>query len=125
MNPGHEVARHHRVIERWLSGAADRAGFGAFADAHAPGFTLAGPDGTVLSRGDVLTLVEAAHGTAPGLTIAIEGVRVVAESGDLVIVAYEEWHRTGRTRQGRRATAVLSRAQDTWRWLHLHETWLP
>ncbi|GAA3710445.1 hypothetical protein GCM10022224_089980 [Nonomuraea antimicrobica] len=119
-----EVARHHRVIERWLTGAATRSEFAAFADAHAPGFTLIGPDGTVLGRQEVLALVEAAHGGAPGLTITIENARVVAESGDLLIVTYEERHHTGDGTKARRATATLGNA-PAWRWWHLHETWLP
>ncbi|MFB4283655.1 DUF4440 domain-containing protein [Nonomuraea sp. MTCD27] len=119
-----EVARHHRLIERWLTGAADRAEFAAFADAHAPGFTLAGPDGAVLRLDEVLAAVEAAYGDAPGLTITIRAAHVVAASGDLLVVTYEEWHHTGPGSRGRRATAALRTAPSR-QWLHLHETWLP
>ncbi|SEH01986.1 hypothetical protein SAMN05444920_12342 [Nonomuraea solani] len=115
----HEVVRHHQVIERWLTGAAARTEFAAFADAHAPGFTLIGPDGAVLSRAEILAQVESAHGKAPDLTITIANVRVIAESGGLLVATYEEWHGT----RGRRATAVLR--TTPWRWVHLHETWIP
>ncbi|WP_211267140.1 nuclear transport factor 2 family protein [Nonomuraea candida] len=112
------------MIERWLTGVAERPEFAAFADAHAPEFTLAGPDGTVLGREEVLKGFGAAHGAAPDLTITITNARVAAESGDLLVVTYEEWHHTATGRRGRRATAALRRA-PRWRWLHLHETWLP
>ncbi|NRQ36146.1 DUF4440 domain-containing protein [Nonomuraea sp. NN258] len=112
------MVRHHRVIERWLSGAADPGEFAVFADAHDPGFELCAPDGRVLGAQDVLAEVRAAHGRAPGLTIDVRDVRVVAEAAGLQVVTYEEWH-DGTS--GRRATAVLSRG----RWLHLQETRLP
>lgn len=38
-----EVVRHHRVIERWLSGAAGPEEFAVFADAHNPDFALCTP----------------------------------------------------------------------------------
>ncbi|MFI6925169.1 DUF4440 domain-containing protein [Nonomuraea spiralis] len=111
------IVRHHEVIERWLSGVAAREEFARFADAHAPGFTLITPDGRTLSRDQVLTEVEALYGRAPGLTVEIRHVRIVASGGDLLVAAYQEVQ-PDRTRQ---STVVL---QDT-KWLHLHETWLP
>ncbi|TDD18768.1 nuclear transport factor 2 family protein [Nonomuraea diastatica] len=125
-----EVIRHHRVIEEWLTGAADRAGFESFAGALAPDFTLVGPDGVAMTQGEVRAWVEGSHGSAPDLRITIRDVRVVAESGDLVVAAYEEWHRTAPgghapspAARGRRATVVFRRGPGL-RWLHLHETWL-
>ncbi|MEU4579946.1 NmrA family NAD(P)-binding protein [Nonomuraea sp. ATR24] len=114
---GAEIVRHHRVIERWLAGTG---GFEAFAEAHAPDFTLVTPDGQALSRERVLAEVAAARGADPGLRVEIRDARVVAGSGPLVVAAYEEWQR-GR---GRRATAVLRREGGALRWAHLHETWI-
>lgn len=116
-----EVMRHHRVIERWLGGRAGPEEFGRFAAAHARSFTLAGPDGRVLPYQAVLAEMRAAYGTAPDLTITIEGVRVVAAAGPLTVVTYREWQR-GR---GRLSTAVLRLNGPTPSWLHLHESWLP
>ncbi|TDE22096.1 DUF4440 domain-containing protein [Nonomuraea mesophila] len=126
-----EVIRQHQVIEGWLTGAADRAGFAAFSDALAPGFTLVGPDGVAMAREQVRAWVEGSHGSAPHLRITIRDVRVVAGSGDLLVATYEEWHTTAPSgnntpspaTQGRRATVVFLREPGL-RWLHLHETWL-
>ncbi|MFI7416531.1 DUF4440 domain-containing protein [Nonomuraea sp. NPDC049684] len=112
-----EIVRHHEVIERWLTGAAAPEEFARFADAHAPGFTLITPDGRTLSREQVLAEVEALHGGAPGLTVEIRHVRIVASGGALAVATYQEVQ-PDRTRQ---STVVLQAAT----WLHLHETWLP
>lgn len=117
----HWVDRHHRVIERWLTGEAAREEFRGFADAHAPEFSMVTPDGRTLTRARVLAEVEAAYGSAPGLRIEIRNPRVVTAGGPLVTVAYEEWHGA----RGRSATAVL-RADGGAPpvWLRLHETWI-
>ncbi|MFI6297220.1 DUF4440 domain-containing protein [Nonomuraea sp. NPDC050790] len=115
-----EVVRHHEVIERWLSGEPGQ-GFEEFERAHAEGFTLAGPDGRTLDRGQVLRQVRELRGAAPGLRIEIRDVRVVAAEGALLVAAYEEWQQDG----ARGSTAVLRREDGGLRWLHLHETWLP
>ncbi|MFI7442666.1 DUF4440 domain-containing protein [Nonomuraea indica] len=115
-----EVVRHHQVIEGWLAGTVSRASFGRFADAHAPGFTLAAPDGRLLSRAEVLAEVEAAYGRVPDARIEIRDVTVVTATPTLVVARYEEWQHAA----GRRATVVLERGPAGPRWLHLHETWL-
>ncbi|MFF4189766.1 DUF4440 domain-containing protein [Nonomuraea sp. NPDC001831] len=112
-----EIVRHHAVVERWLTGVAAPEEFARFADAHAPGFTLITPAGRTLTRDQVLAEVEALHGRAPGLTIEIRDVRIVASHGALVAATYQEVQ-PDRTRQ---STVVLQSAT----WLHLHETWLP
>jgi hypothetical protein len=127
-----EIERHHRVIERWLAGAADAAEFGVFAGAHAESFTLAGPDGRTLTREQVLAEVRAAHGKAPGLAIEIRHVREVAVAGPLLVAAYEEWQQRRdrlateewQQRRGRLATVVLRQDQGGLSWLHLQETWI-
>ncbi|MFI6790501.1 DUF4440 domain-containing protein [Nonomuraea sp. NPDC050383] len=113
-----EVARHHQLIERWLAGTVPRDAFAGFAGAHAPAFTLAAPDGRLLSRAEVLAEVEAGYGRVPGARIEIRHVTVVAASGALVVAAYEEWQGGA----GRRSTAVFERRPGGLSWLHLHET---
>ncbi|MFF3667131.1 DUF4440 domain-containing protein [Microtetraspora malaysiensis] len=112
-----EIVRHHEVIERWLTGAAAREEFAHFADAHAPGFTLITPDSQTFSRDQVLAEVEALYGRAPGRTVEIRHVRIVASDGALLVATYQEVQ-PDRTRQ---STVILQAAT----WLHLHETWLP
>ncbi|MFI6503783.1 DUF4440 domain-containing protein [Nonomuraea typhae] len=118
---GAEIVRHHRVIERWLSGEAEPGEFAALAGAHADGFTLAGPDGRILTRDRVLDELRRLHGAVPGLRIEIREVRVVAEEGPLLVAVYEE-RQPG---NARRSSVVLRRTEAGLRWLHLHETWLP
>ncbi|MBB2909393.1 hypothetical protein FHS43_000639 [Streptosporangium becharense] len=122
-----EIVRLHGVIERWLSGEAPRTPeeFAAFADAHGPGFTMVEPDGTVLDRERVLTTVESAYGTSPGLVIEIREVQLVAVGGPLLVATYRESHRAGGA--ARRSTVVLLRdpaAPGGFLLRHLHETWV-
>nr|WP_311132297.1 DUF4440 domain-containing protein [Nonomuraea gerenzanensis] len=112
-----EIVRHHKVIERWLTGAAAPEEFARFADAHAPGFTLITPDGRTLSRDQVLAEVEPLYGNAPGLTVEIRHVRFVASEGALLVATYQEVQPDGI----RQSTVVFQGAK----WLHLHEVWLP
>ncbi|MER5422340.1 DUF4440 domain-containing protein [Streptosporangium roseum] len=125
-----EIVRLHEVIERWLSGRAPRTAeeFDAFADAQLPGFTLSGPDGSSLTRDQVLAWVEAAHGRTPGIEIRIREVELVAADGPLLVAAYQEWQRGTGADRNRRSTAVFLRdpaAPHGLRWRHLHETWMP
>ncbi|WP_327092044.1 DUF4440 domain-containing protein [Nonomuraea sp. NBC_01738] len=113
-----EVVRHHRVIEAWLRGEHPRERFGDLADPHAEDFTMITPDGTRLSRTQILAELQAAHGADPGLRITITDVALAAETGSLIIATYREWH----AEKGRISTVVLRKDGEAPRWLHLHET---
>ncbi|MBH1932978.1 DUF4440 domain-containing protein [Streptomyces sp. AV19] len=125
-----EVVRHHRVVEAWLRGDVPygTAAFAEFADAHAPHFTMVGPDGNTMDRAAVLRAVEAAHGSAPGLRIGITDAAVVAAEHGTYVVTYREVHDGGpEPAAARRATAVLERdgggGRRGPRWRYLHETY--
>lgn len=125
-----EVADHHEVIEQWLTGASlnPEECFAGFAAAHAPGFVMIDPDGRELARPDVLAGVERAYGSAAGLRIEIDDVRVVAADLRVVVATYRERHVPGDPVGVRRATVVFIRdrgARHGLSWLHLHETWEP
>lgn len=113
-----EIVRHHEVIRRWLAGTMPRSDFGAFADAHAPGFTMVRPDGSALDRDRVLEWVREAYGTVPGIVIEISDVALVAEEGALAVASYAERRSTG---PAIRSTVVFRRGSGL-AWLHLHET---
>lgn len=126
MSPQREIAEHHEVIEGWLRGTADPSALRTFVAAHDPDFTLCGPDGTVAGLPEVAAMVERAYGAEPGLEIRIRDVRVVAESGGLVVALYEEHQRTPAGSTARRSTVVFGTdpaARNGLRWRHLHETW--
>ncbi|MFI6316302.1 nuclear transport factor 2 family protein [Nonomuraea sp. NPDC050556] len=110
-----EIVRHHRVIERWLTGAADPSEFAAFERAHAPGFTMITPAGRTLSRAEVMEWVRGAYGSAPGLRIEITDVRTVVQEGPLTVCVYLEWQ----SGASRTSTVVL---RDGVSWEHLHES---
>ena len=124
-----QVVDLHRTIEAWLTGRAARtpANFAAFVDAHAPGFTMVTPDGALLGRDELVPGFEAAHGSAPGLTIRIADVAVVRADAGCVVVTYEEWQDGPAGPSGRRSTVLLDRdagAPHGLRSRHLHETWI-
>ena len=86
------------------------------------------PDGARLTRADLASGFEQAHGANPDFAIAIRDVTVLREVGDLVLATYTEWQRgstrSGRTESGRFTTVLMTRDAPH-RWLHVHETWLP
>ncbi|QYN35753.1 hypothetical protein K1T35_47065 [Pseudonocardia sp. DSM 110487] len=124
-----QIGDLHRVIEDWLGGRLPRtpAAFAAFADAHAPGFTMVAPDGALLGVDELLPGFEGAYGTAPGLRISISEVALVHADGGGVVVTYEEWQDGPAGRTGRRSTVLLephAGAPYGLRSRHLHETWI-
>jgi hypothetical protein len=119
----------HRTIADWLTGRApgNAEAFAAFADAHAGGFTMVTPEGSLLHRDDVLPGFKNAHGSAPELSIEIVGVSVVHADSASVVATYEEWQDGLAGRTGRRSTVVFERdpaAPHGLRAKHLHETWI-
>lgn len=122
------VVALHRTIEAWLTGRAAREPevFATFADAHASGFTMVTPDGVLLGRDELLAGFEAAHGSAPGLTVRITDVTVLRSGAGSVAATYLE-HQDGSSGSStRRATVLFDRdeaAATGLRSRHLHETW--
>lgn len=117
----------HRTIESWFIGSLPRShfAFARFTDALDSEFSIVSPTGIVRSRDEIATSFEAAHGTDPGLTIDIRGYRFVASSGDLGVARYEEWKSSPARADARRSLVVARRTSTGWRWLALHETWIP
>jgi hypothetical protein len=113
-----EIVRHHRVIERWLSGAADPAEFEALASAHALDFTWIATDGSVRTATETLNLIEGAHGSAPGLTIEIAAVVPVDADSSAPAAAFLERQPDG----DRWVTVIFTREGTGLRWRHLQET---
>lgn len=126
-----EIVELHDFFTAWFRGdlANDGAAFARFEEALADGFTIITPGGIVLSRDRILDAVRDGHGSDASARIWIEDVRVRQESCEVVIATYEEWQRSGEApARGRLSTVVFQRddaAMNGWRWLHVHETWLP
>ena len=128
-----EVAGLHQFFQDWSAGVLpdDDASYARFSDAMGEGFEIVGPQG---QRSDLAVLVDGlrgAHGTAKDAPARIwtraETSREVGEG--LWIATYEEWHESrGSAPTGRLSTALLredSSAPGGFKWLHVHETWLP
>jgi hypothetical protein len=52
----------------------------------------------------------------------------LADGTPWVLMHYEEWVGSGEAQRGRQSSALLvadEHALAGWRWLHVHETWLP
>jgi len=92
------------------------------------GFTLAGPDGTVSQRDEVLAQLAAGRGHSSQLRIEIEAHRTVAETDRLIVGEYIEVHHFAEGGNRRRTTAVFDvdpAGPNGVRWRHAQETWLP
>jgi hypothetical protein len=122
-----EIKRLHDFFVSYYTGETDDSS--PFIDALAPDFEMVGPDGDVLGRGAVVSLVEGkARAYGPG-TFAIDIRNVVlVESGDgYALVRYEEHQRTPDDDTARLSSAFLrsdAGAPGGLAWKTVHETWL-
>ena len=125
-----EVVELHGVIESWFAGTRPRTAesYTGFADLLSPDFTSVSPDGSSSSRDMVVFSLEAAHGAYPGISIEICRFEFIASSAELGVARYEEWQFHPARTSARLSLVVMRRDGDArhgWRWLALHETWLP
>ncbi|HEY8006362.1 MAG TPA: hypothetical protein VIE66_06095 [Methylocella sp.] len=125
-----EAIELHGVIESWFAGTRPRTAesYKEFADLLAPDFTSVSPDGLSSSRDMVVSGLEAAYGAYPGITVEIRRFAFIASSTELGVARYEEWQFHPARTSARLSLVVMRRDADTrhgWRWLALHETWLP
>jgi hypothetical protein len=122
------VVALHDFFTRWFASPPTEGGFERFEAGLGPEFTIVTPDGSELSRGEIIEAVRSMHGTG-GPDISIRDVRVVHLTGTFATVRYvevQDWE-DGRHTE-RVSTAVLeadATAPDGVRWHSVHETWLP
>lgn len=91
-------------------------------------FVIIGPGGDLRSKAETLEALSAGRGRVPELAIWTSGHRLIAETEDLIVVAYNEHQRTSSSETNRWSTAVFrpdSAAPNGVTWIHLQETWLP
>lgn len=149
-----EVVALHAFFEDWFAGRLpdSDAAFARFADGLDPDFEIVTPRGEALARRALLEALRAAHGRV-ARRIEVE-VLEVRRLGALALVCYHEWQAEGSPPspsasreagapgapgesrapgasaawKGRRSAALLRddpAAPGGWRWLYVHETWLP
>lgn len=124
-----EVELLHRFFARWFNGTAAPAELAEiFLPRMDPETFFVSPDGYRLERDGLVSMFEEAHGSNPDFRIAVREVRLLREIGDTLLITYSEWQRgaraSARSENGRVTSALLRRGQP-FKWLHVHETWLP
>lgn len=124
-----EIEDLHRFFVDWFTGRAEKSALNAILlSALDESLLFISPDGHRLARDTLLDGLRAGHGTNPDFRIAIRDVTVQQDLGDHVLATYTEWQRGSRTsgqpENARVATVVMTR-EKPFRWLSVHETWLP
>ena len=124
-----EIEDVHRFFVRWFTGTAALSELNdLFVSRLDDDMIFLSPDGHPMGREGLVGMFESAHGNNPDFRIAIRDVTVQRDLGEHVLATYTEWQRAARSSarsdNGRFTTVLLKKAQP-FRWLHIHETWLP
>jgi len=124
-----EIVALHEFFQDWYRGVLARDAFDRFENALAPDFVIVNPDARALERGAILEAVRDAFGSDPEARLWIDNVAIRQRAGDVLTATYEEWQAlAGKPARARLSTVVLradAAAPGGWRWLHVHETWMP
>ena len=124
-----EIEDVHRFFERWFTGAADAEDLDTlFVSRLDDDVIFMSPDGNRMGRDGLIGLFRNAHGNNPDFRIAIRDVAVRRDLGTHLLATYTEWQKAARSSaesENARFTTVLLKKDRPFRWLHIHETWLP
>lgn len=132
-----DILEMHRFFEDWFTGRCpddDETFERGVARRLAPAFRIVMPGGTMLDRDGLLGALRAGHGVNGEFRIEIRDVagRYLDTGHGLVLATYVEWQSDAVNSvppdNGRMSSAVFERhagAPNGFRWVHVHETWLP
>ena len=135
-----EIESLHSFFVEWFTGniPGDNAAYREQCRARFDdNMVLIPPGGQVLDVSEVDRMIVEAHGASPGFRIRIRNVQCrfqwhATDGHEYALATYEEWQRHARNStppdNGRLSTVLVRRDADTpggFRWLHIHETWLP
>jgi len=126
-----EIVELHEFFAGWFRGELEDSAFVRFESVMARDFEMVAPSGVVLGREHIVEGVRGKRGSeGEGFAIEIRDVRERLSSGEIMVMAYEEWQRGGADEawRGRLSTVVFrarSGAPNGVEWAHVHETWLP
>jgi len=112
----------HDFFAAWYRGDRN-ADIALMEEVLADEFRLITPKATVVVRNEILEGTRDQRGAHPSARIEIKPVHCTKVRG-LHLSTYEEWQYDDDHRPARLSTAVLSTADDGWRWHVVHETWL-
>ena len=124
-----EVEDLHHFFYGWFRGELPGESFEPQCSVRfAPELVFIPPAGRLYGLEDLVSMIRDGYGTNPEFRVCIRNVAVRGRFGGYVLATYEEWQRNARASvpadNGRIAT-VLFAEDDTLRWRHIHETWLP
>ncbi len=125
----HEIEDVHRFFVDWFNGTADlRSVDDDFAPRMDKGFVIIAPDGGSTGYTDLMAHFRRSHGINQRFRIAIRDVVIRHQLGHHLLATYTEWQ-TGAQAYDRphnaRISTLLMTNRQPFRWLHVHETWLP
>jgi hypothetical protein len=124
-----EVVARHAFFVDWFTGKAPDAAMHETARCFASDFHMIAPDGHMLERDAVLSMLQGARGSRTDGRFAIEvALRQTSRPAtDLALIVYDEMQSTEDGFTKRRSTAVFAsdrQAPSGVVWRHLHETWI-
>ena len=124
-----EIDDLHVFFVEWFNGSADPGSYEErFVSRFDQSVIFVGPNGMLLEYEQLMAMMRDAHGSNPDFRIAIRDVTIRQQSGEQLVVTYTEWQRNAKNSDeadnGRLSTAILTTTRP-FRWLHIHETWLP
>jgi hypothetical protein len=130
-----ELEMTHGFLDEWLMGACAQQR--SVLDERLvkrlePDFSMISVSGKSLGRDQFVRRLERNYGSTPNLRSEIRYLRVISDSGGLVVASYEDWRRDwdsqSLSNDSRLSTAIFRRNpfdRDELRWLHLHQSGLP
>jgi hypothetical protein len=132
--PAEAIRQLHALFQSWFRGEGPADAMEQFERSLDPHFRMVTPSGAVLERDALLAHLSHSRAQRPPdhrvATRAEHGVTAghLADGTPWVLMHYEEWVGSGEAQRGRQSSALLvadEHALAGWRWLHVHETWLP
>lgn len=131
-----EVETMHSFLEQWLNGSLpkSRESFEReFIDCVDADFVNIQPAGIALSGKTLIDAIFEGHGASPDFRIRVRNVAIrrTFDNDNVVLATYEEYQRGARNsalaENARVSTALMLDRGNAhrFRWIHIHETWLP
>jgi hypothetical protein len=124
-----EIIEIHQFFLGWFNGwvSDDEKIFNRLTRVLAEEFTLITPQGKLIRREELISIMKSAYHTRKGMRIWIENVQILHKIGEITLVSYEEWQMVEREVTVRLTSAVFKfqpGAPNKIIWLHVHETWM-
>ena len=125
-----EISELHAFFEAWYRGVINNSDsvFHRLSDVLAPEYMLITSDGHVLDREQVLSFLRSAYAAKPDIDICAKNIQLRIESGEILLITYEEHGTTENKTRATLISAILRKnpvKPNDVEWLHIHEVRLP